>query len=362
MSDSEVVGPPQPVDGGTLEVGHGRGDGEGRGPAVAVFEGRHVSRRVRPWVGVVANKGAGGGRSRRRVSALVRELRRRGLRPRVVWTPEARARLVGEARGDPLVRCLVAVGGDGTVGALVNEVPDAPIAVLPSGTENLFARHFHYSRCPKRLANAIEGRQICRIDLGCARGRRFTLMAGFGFDADVVTRHHIARVGRSGLPRPTNRAAYVEPVLRSSFGYRFPAMTVTVRDAGAEETLVGSTVFVFNLPRYALGLPFAPTACGDDGLLDLVVFQKPGAFHALHYLWLVVRGLHLRRPDIEHRRVQGVTVSAPETVPVQLDGDPGGTLEAGPSGAWAVDAVPGALDVLVPHSYTLPSRAVERGD
>ena len=48
-----------------------------------------------------------------------------------------------------------------------------------------------------------------------------------------------------------------------------------ILDPDATETLEGTTVFIFNLPRYALGLPFAPHASQDDGLLDLVVFRKP---------------------------------------------------------------------------------------
>ena len=135
-------------------------------------------------------------------------------------------------------------------------------------------------------------------------------MAGIGFDADVVTRHHLARVGRSGLARPTNRVSYVEPVLRSSLEYRFPPLTVRIADPGREEVLTGTSVFLFNLPRYALGLPFAPTALGDDGLLDLVVFRNAGPFQALYYLWLVVRGLHLDTPGVFHRRVRKVVVSA----------------------------------------------------
>lgn len=333
-------------------------EGEGTGPPGPADDPTRPARRKRPrsasWVGIVANAGAGVGRGRRRVTRLVRELRRRGLRSYLAWTPEARARLVAEAVDGPRARCIVAAGGDGTVAALINECPGVPIAVLPCGTENLFARHFHYGRCPRRLAATIEEDRLRRIDLGRARGRRFALMAGFGFDADVVTRHHVARVGRGGTPRPTNRAAYVEPVLRSSFGYRFPAMSVQVLDdeggTGAE-TLVGSTVFVFNLPRYALGLPFAPSARADDGLLDLIVFQKPGAFHVLHYLWLVVRGLHLHRPDVEHRRVRGLSITSVEPVPAQLDGDPAGTLTAGPDGAWTVETLAGAVEVVVPRSY-----------
>ena len=185
----------------------------------------------------------------------------------------------------------MAVGGDGTVAALINERPEVPIAVMPAGTENLFARHFGFARNSSRAAARIAWGRSEPLDLGLFDGRRFALMAGFGFDADVVSRHHAARLGRAGQLRTTHRAAYVEPVLRSSFGYRFPPLTLTLEGVdGAEETLVGTTAFVFNLPRYALGLPFAPSAQGDDGWLDLVVFRDPGPFRALHYLWLVVRG------------------------------------------------------------------------
>jgi diacylglycerol kinase family enzyme len=261
-----------------------------------------------------------------------------------------RTALVEASAREPGCRCLVAAGGDGTVAALVNERPRVPITVLPAGTENLFARHFALGRDPARLAGVIAAGRVARIDLGLSGARRFTLMAGLGFDADVVNRHHALRVGRAGVARPTHRAAYVESVLRSSLGYRFPPLTVTIADEGREETLVGTSVFLFNLPRYALGLPFAPGAQGDDGWLDLVVFRKAGPLRALHYLWLVVRGLHLDRPGVYHRKVRRVSVSAPEPVPIQLDGDPGGYIspDTGAEGAWSAEVIPGAIDVLVP--------------
>ena len=302
------------------------------------------------WVGIAANAGSGRGSSRKRVERLVEELQQRGLASKVAWTLEERATLVAQSRLGSNCRCLVAAGGDGTVAALVNERPSVPITVLPSGTENLFARHFGLSRDPAQLAATIAAGRVSRMDLGDADSRRFTLMAGIGFDADVVTRHHQGRVGRTGIPRPTNRSAYVEPVLRSSFQYRFPTLTLNIADPGAEETLVGATAFLFNLPRYALGLPFAPTAKGDDGWLDLVVFRDAGPLRSLRYLWLVARGIHLHRPGIYHRKVRRVTISSAESVPVQLDGDPGGYIasDATAEGDWTVEVLPDAIDVLVP--------------
>jgi diacylglycerol kinase family enzyme len=314
------------------------------------------------WVGVVANPGSGRGAGRRDVDCLIKELAHRGLDTHVAWTRDERADLVAEVARDPLCHCLVAAGGDGTVAALVNEQPTVPITVLPTGTENLFARHFGLSRHPSRLASTIAARRLAPLDLGLIGTRRFTLMAGIGFDADVVTRHHLARVDRGGVARPTNRVSYVEPVLRSSLEYRFPVLTVQIADPGREEVLTGTSVFLFNLPRYALGLPFAPTAQGDDGLLDLVVFRNAGPLQALYYLWLVVAGLHLDAPGVFHRRIHKVVVSAAEPVPIQLDGDPCGYVASGtsPQEGWTIEVLPRALQVLVPataNSGKLAARA-----
>ncbi|MDB5352839.1 MAG: sphingosine/diacylglycerol kinaselike enzyme [Planctomycetota bacterium] len=257
--------------------------------------------------------------------------------------------MVAESADDPSCRCLVAAGGDGTVASLINEQPSRPITVLRAGTENLFARHFHMKQSPEEVAETIALGRVEAIDLGQTGERRFVLMAGIGFDAEVVCRHHASRMGKAGLMRPTSRSAYVEPVLRASFGYKFPALRMVVDD---REELVGTTAFIFNLPRYALGLPFAPTARGDDGLLDLIVFRDAGPFRALHYLWMVFRGLHLRRDGVYHRRVSRVSVSATESVPVQLDGDPGGVVEADRLAVpWTVDVLPSAIAVMVPKSY-----------
>ncbi len=281
------------------------------------------------WVGIVANAGSGRGAGRAAVATFATALESYRIGCRIAWTPEDRAAMVADAAAGDDCRCLVAAGGDGTVSALVNERPTVPIAVLPAGTENLFARHFRFDGRPKRLARAIAEGSVSSLDLGTAGQRRFSLMAGVGFDADVVTRHHMARIARTGRARPTNRGAYVEPVLRSSLSYRFPNLKVRIDDPGAGETIEGTTVLVFNLPRYALGLPFAPAARGDDGRLDLVVFREPGPFRALHYLWLVLSGAHLDRDDVHHRRVISATIDSPEPVPFQLDGDPGGVVDPG---------------------------------
>jgi diacylglycerol kinase (ATP) len=321
-------------------------------------------------IGVVANRGSGSGLSVQLVGRLERELKRFGLETEVAWTQEERQELAAEAGNNKEYRCLVAVGGDGTVSALVNEKPRVPITVLPAGTENLAAQHFGLKRDPAWLARTIATGHVIRTDLGNAgvtplsgSGRRFILMTGFGFDGDIVSRHHRSRTSHSGRVKPTHRAAYVEPILRSSFTYRFPPINVQILDPDAAETLEGTTVFIFNLPRYALGLPFAPHASQDDGLLDLVVFRKPGAFQALYYLWQVLLGTHLNHPEVFHRRVRRICLTSQASVPSQLDGDPAGHLTPSPHTLLAdqqgepipghgltIEVVPGAVDLIVAAS------------
>ncbi len=309
------------------------------------------------WVGIAANAYSGMGKGKARVTRLVKALAREGLETRVAWTIAERAELVEAANADPQnCRCLVAAGGDGTVAALVNERPQVPVTTLPTGTENLFATHFHIRRNPERLAQIIASGHAQKIDLGLANGRLFTLMAGIGFDADVVSRHHSARLGPEGRLRTTHRAAYVEPVLRSSLVYPFPTLEIEAETDHGPERLTGTTAIFFNLPRYALKLQFAPSARGDDGFLDLVVFRDPGPLRALRYLWLVFRGLHLRRPGVYHRRVLHASVRADANVPVQLDGDPGGSLLLPGGQPWTASIVPGALEVLA--STPQPARVL----
>jgi diacylglycerol kinase (ATP) len=308
----------------------------------------------RSWIGIVANQHSGIGRGRQRVAKLALALERAGLCARVAWTTEDRTSLVRRAEDDPACRCLVAVGGDGTVSALLNERPRVPVTVFPAGTENLVAQQFGLRRDADALARIITQEQPRRVDVGAIGGRRFLLMVGFGFDGDVVSRHHRGRLSRLGRIRPTSRLAYVLPVLQSSFSYKFPKIHVRIENQGVPEVLSGTTVFLFNAPRYALGLPFVPDARDDDGWLDLLIFRDPGPFKALYYLWNVFWGKHLGLPSVFHRRVKSAYVTADETVPVQIDGDPGGVLDErregdGAAAGWTVEIVPQAIEVYAPQ-------------
>ncbi len=289
-------------------------------------------RQSRSEVAILANPVAGKGPSRGLVEELVAALRQRGFEANLCWERERLAALAAE-RGSEL-RCVVAAGGDGTLAEVLNRAPGVTVALLPLGNENLVAKHYNYPRSGERVAEIIARGQYVTLDLATANGRVFALMAGAGFDADVVHRVHQHRGGH------INRLSYLPPIWNALQGYSFAPIDVNIEETG--ERLRGAFAFAFNLPCYGMNLPIAPGARADDGLLDLWVFRRPGRWHLLRYFGAVVLGKRKHLRDIQHRRVRRVHLSSRRPVPLQTDGDPAGMLPA------TIQVIPGALRLLAP--------------
>lgn len=295
-------------------------------------------------VAVLANPVSGSGPNRQHVDQLAAALRAAQLEPRLVWEPKERHALLTGGDVATWCRCVVAAGGDGTIADVINEMAQAgllervPVATLPIGTENLFAKELGFRRDGAALAAAIDRGHTRRIDLGAAGDRVFTLMASAGFDAEVV--HRMARwrcaptknppgtepngkgrgLGLNIALRRVNRLSYLPRILSCVREYGFPQVTVEVD--GQRHT--GSHLFVFNLPQYGGNLGIGRHARFDDAKLDWVLFQKPGLVSLADYALTVIRAKHLLRADVPHGSAARLRVTADAPIPMQTDGDPAG--------------------------------------
>ena len=151
------------------------------------------------------------------------------------------------------------------------------------------------------------------------------------------------------------KSNYIQPILETLRTYRYPKLRVTVDGEGASTgrplgrrrpwgsswPVKGSLVTVANLPEYALGLPIAGDAAGDDGLLDLRIFKRRSAFQMIRYLINVALRRHEELADVRVARVRTVRIESKVPVPVQCDGDPAGFTPA------EIPVLPGALTVPV---------------
>jgi diacylglycerol kinase family enzyme len=267
---------------------------------------------------VQRNPISGTGRAGRQIRILVSELRRLGFRVRLFASRERMDRFLSCDANRRELRCVVAAGGDGTLGDLFNRHPDLPIATLPAGTENLVARYLKIPRCGRTVAQLVSANCRRQFDTGLAGSQRFLLMVSAGIDADVVRRLHSGRSGN------ISRSSYIRPILRCLFQYDFPS--VRVRSADGVHEHQGSHVIVSNIPEYGFRLKFASEADPGDGLLDVRVFQRSGRLRTLLHA-IRLRFTSADGPDVVRFQTKSVELTGDKAdVPVQCDGDPGPPL------------------------------------
>lgn len=287
-----------------------------------------------PWVAIQRNPRSGSGRRRRHLVELCSSLRSHGLVPRLfsereklderVSVPEARETLVA----------IVAAGGDGTVGDLINRHPGLRLAVLPMGTENLLARYLGIGCSGPRVAEIIAEGHTRRIDLGRAGERLFALVASCGIDAEIARRVDQRRGGN------ITHLTYLQPIWSALRNYKYPRLRAYVD--GGSEPLEGAEVMVSNLPAYGLKLKVGATAVENDGKFAVTVLQRGSAFQMIRYFYKLARGTHELAADVQVVPASRVRVEADMEVPVQIDGDPAGVTPV------VFECLPGELEVFAP--------------
>ena len=217
---------------------------------------------------------------------------------------------------------VLAVGGDGTVCEVVNGLQDTevPVAILPTGTENLLARYLRMPREPDKVADLLLHGARLPFDVGVLNGRRFLVVAGVGFDAECV--HRLSRVRRGHI----SHLHYAGPIWKAFWNYRFPPITVSI---DGELVFDGRGIAVVgNTPCYSVGMRVVPGARPDDGWLDVAVFPCRSKSQLLTHAYRVFRCRHVGRGGVLHRQGRRIRIESPDPVPIEIDGDVAGFTPA----------------------------------
>ena len=233
-------------------------------------------------------------------------------------------------------KIVIAAGGDGTVNEVVNGLvgTNTPLGIIPLGTVNVLARELGIPLSASRAIKTIAEGTPRPIDLGIANGRYFTLMAGFGFDAEIVT--NVLQPIKDWI----GASAYVLKALETLAKCQATEITLEM----PEETYSAKAflVIVANVSTYAYNLHIAPMAVPDDGLLDICVFERPitDRIGFVRQVAEIFINRHMYHKAVRFFRTTKVMLrSDPETY-AQLDGDPFGKTPVGMS------VTPGILPVI----------------
>jgi YegS/Rv2252/BmrU family lipid kinase len=276
---------------------------------------------------LVHNPSAGGGRAGRLAPELVGRLAGDGVEVALHRTRSLADARLAACEAASAVDAVVAVGGDGTVGACAAGLADAgpgaraALGVLPAGGGNDAARSLGLPAGDPLAAAALLPRLGRRpADLATAAGRVYLNVAGAGFDSEVN------RVANQRLGWVRGRPRYVGAVLAQLVVGRTARFRLALDDE--PEELSGWLVAVANGPSYGGGMRIAPAAALDDGLLDVVVIGETSTAELLRTFPRVFSGRHVDHPAVSVRRAGRVELDADRTLAVYADGEPAGTLPA----------------------------------
>jgi len=290
---------------------------------------------------VITNADAGGS-DQKSIDAAVEILRSAGP---VVVEPSSSAdeldhilarRAPGE--GD----AVVAIGGDGTLHALVNalyrrgELDSTVVGLVPLGTGNDFARGVGLSLEVEEAARQHLSGEVRRVDVIIDDRDTVIVNAvhvGVGADAAREAESWKARLGRLGYVIGALKAGLTAPGLALDVRVdreRLPASGKVLQLA------VGNGAFVGG------GTELAPGARPFDGLLDIVVSHAQAPVARLGYALRLRRGTHPERDDVVTVRGSSVTTSGDEFW-CNADGELSGPYR---SASWWVR--PAALSMVLP--------------
>jgi len=236
------------------------------------------------------------------------------------------------------VELIVAVGGDGTLGEVVDgylSVPlhmrqDTRLFTFPAGSGCDFAHHMGIPREPEAWAKALamDGRR--RLDAGRAtfrgrdgapRARYFLNVAALGLPGEVAE-----SVNRRGKALGGTLTYLLEGVL-SVMTAKARRMRLTV-DGVAQAPADYHLVAVANTSTFGGGMRLAPEADAEDGLLDLLTISDMSRARLMGLLPRAYSGGHVGRPGVALRRARRIEIHSDEVMPLNIDGDAEGLAPA----------------------------------
>ncbi|MFI6816708.1 diacylglycerol/lipid kinase family protein [Nonomuraea sp. NPDC050328] len=228
-------------------------------------------------------------------------------------------------------------GGDGMVQRCVDALAGskAVIAIVPAGTANLLARNLCV---PEDMEEAVrigfEGERR-RLDLGRLNGEHFAVMAGVGFDAEMI-----ADADR-GLKERMGRLAYMWTGLRHAGGSTTPTKIKVDGTKWFEGD--ASCVLLGNVGTITGGIEAFDDARPDDGWLEIGVTTARSKLEWGRLLAQMATGRSDESPFVRITRARKATIKLAEPRTYELDGGARGTADR-----LEAEILPAGITVCVP--------------
>jgi YegS/Rv2252/BmrU family lipid kinase len=227
-------------------------------------------------------------------------------------------------------------GGDGTVDTVVNHMKNLdiniPIAVLPTGTANDFAKFLGIPHDVGLACEQILNSEPRNLDIGKINDKYFVNVASTGLFTDISQKTSVTLKNTMG-----KLAYYVKGIEQLP---NFKKLKIKVESQEVQYDGDMYLMLIFN-GQTAGNLKFAYKAELDDGFLDVIIIKAGTIKDMVALLIKMLRGEHLESAhNLIYFKTDKVYVECHEDIVTDIDG------ERGPDFPLTIECIKGGIQVL----------------
>ena len=210
---------------------------------------------------------------------------------------------------------IIAMGGDGTLHEVLNGLADPArvrLGLIPCGSGNDFAATAGIPSDPAAAARLILSGRVRPTDYMECSGVRGINAIGTGIDVDILRRYARMKLLKGS-------AAYLVSLILTVITYRPRRFREIIADGSrSHEALIACAA---NGRSFGGGIPIAPGAEIDDGLLDVVIVDGIRKIAIPRAFVKLMRRQVLRLKATRFKRQSALAVRADTPMPIQIDGE-----------------------------------------
>lgn len=235
---------------------------------------------------------------------------------------------------------IISCGGDGTVHEVVNGIMKSPcktkLAIMPAGTVNDFAAQLKMPKAYANFASLLMKQSFKTIDVGKFNDNYFVNVVGGGAFMNIP--HDVTIEAKTILGKYAYyfKAAFEVP------GQLENTNKINYIIDGVEYSFNTLLFLVINSSGAGGFKKLCPKAMINDGLLDVVIFEKANNADLLQIFTKVFNGQHITHPKVHYFQGKSIKIDCENKIPIDTDGDLGGHVPA------EISSVHNAIEILVP--------------
>ncbi len=220
---------------------------------------------------------------------------------------------------DESYKYILIAGGDGTIDSVINKMKqnniDFPVAFLPVGTANDFAKYLGMPSNVEEACKQIIDSKIKRFDLGKINNKYFVNVASTG----VFT--NISQKTDNNLKNTMGKLAYYVKAIEEVTNMKRINVKIESPVVNFEGKIY--TLLVFN-GQTAGNIKFADLSEADDGLLDVVVIKKEIITSGLNNIIIKMKKGQIADMDgVLYFKCKELRVECSDDVVTDIDGEKG---------------------------------------